>query len=93
MKKVVNEDLLRDALALLLKIERNKDLYRRLDDMIVKLKDSGFTTALVKRHMITLVDNFADDKNVSWKATAMRRYDLKLGAHAKRTMLMVKKRK
>lgn len=64
--------LLKEAQTIHKAIEKNKKLYARLDEIIQNLIDFNFD----KEGEIHLVDNFKD-KNVQWRATGMRRFELR----------------
>jgi hypothetical protein len=75
-KPVIQTDyigLILKARKLLKQLEAVKPLYKELDAITEVLQSLGFSDA----HGIAMVDNFAA-KNVVWKSSAMRRFELKI---------------
>lgn len=63
--------LIKEAKEIHRKIEKNKKLYARLDEIIQELIKTDFQS----ESGVTLVDNFKN-KNMQWKAAGIRRFDL-----------------
>lgn len=70
--------LLLRALALKSEIVAARRLYEVYDETIAELAAAGFQSAQVNGIPVLLVDNFAY-KNVVWRATPVRRFDLQIG--------------
>lgn len=59
-------------------LERMKILYKEMEDLVDRVvKDVGLEQLQYQDRYIQVVDNFAN-KNLSWKATAFRRFDVKI---------------
>lgn len=69
--------LVRRAIRLHRQIEELKDTYKKMDAVTEKLVEMGFKTAVEGRYEVMLVDNFAE-KNTSFKAVGIRRFELKI---------------
>lgn len=76
-RKVKVNDLLERALMILNKVEAMKDFYKELDEVLEMLIEAQFTEGKIKGRRIVLKDTFAS-KNLKWKSTPTRRYELEL---------------
>jgi hypothetical protein len=67
--------LLEEALKIRVRLEKDKLLYRRLDDITQLLSSGKKRTYLFEGYRISVIDNFAE-KNTVFRATAIRRFEL-----------------
>lgn len=76
---MTKEDVLRRLreLELLLRPPNYKELYAERDTLTLALVAEGFSSATQDEISFRLVDNF-QTKNVSWTASACRRYEIKI---------------
>ena len=62
-------------------LDKNKDLYERLDELTLELLDAGVqvdqTLSTKSQAFLTVVDNFAD-QNTIYRALPAKRFDIKL---------------
>lgn len=68
----LKDQLIQEAKEVYLQLEANKELYQRMDDIIAELIELNFQGG----DGVSLVDNFKS-KNISWKVTGVRRFELK----------------
>ena len=77
MSKPSLKALVTEAESILSQLEAVKALYNRLDELTVELMDKDLS-----KSRLELVDNFLDKegkpKNVAWKASGIRRFELKV---------------
>lgn len=78
MPKVSELTLARDALKLMIAIDELKLFYQQLDEITQQLVDQNFESITIGKYRVVLKDNFAV-KNLAWKSTPMRRYQLEIG--------------
>lgn len=71
-------DTLKRIIEVHAELEKSKALYKEMEELIDMLvKDVGVDRLQYQDNYIQVVDNFAD-KNTMWKATAFRRFDVKI---------------
>ena len=64
--------MIREAKQLMKKLEANRLLYKRMDEITFALRK----TKGLEKHGLSMVDNFANG-NTAFRATAIRRFELK----------------
>ena len=72
------ETLLARLIVVTAEIELIKKKYEELDALTLGLREAGFVSAEVAGKLYTLTDNFADGKNVSYKISFCRRFEIKV---------------
>lgn len=79
VKAAPSEELIlaTEALDLIHMTSDLKLIYQRLDAITQELIDLGFESIIVGKYRLVLKDNFAT-KNLAWKSTPMRRFQLEL---------------
>ena len=65
------------AIALTIQIDANRELYKKREEILDRLLDSGLKQFEHNGSILTLVDNFAK-KNIKWKQTCFNQYSIEL---------------
>lgn len=76
MTKTQQRKLIKRAITIKAQLEMVKPLYRELDEIVAALAASGFSSDMVDKRLVILVDNF-EDRNTCFRIARVNRYELK----------------
>jgi hypothetical protein len=69
------KEILTEVLSLKKELDARKELYSRLDELLLELVRSDFKSAEIDGMVLTLKDNFAES-NTGWTRSAVKRYEI-----------------
>lgn len=72
------KESLRRVIQIQAELDVRKSLFDELDRLILELKSDGFKSEELDGLVLTLKDNFADDKNVGWTRAAIKRFEIEV---------------
>lgn len=82
MTKAQQQKLIKRAIVIKAQLEQIKPLYRELDEIVAVLAAAGFSSGIIDKRLVILVDNF-EDKNTCFRVARVNRYELREEAAVK----------
>lgn len=84
--------LLEEAIEIKPEIEAAKMLYRRMDEIVMKLIDLEFDEARVNGCLVSMLDNFSE-KNTAFRIARVNRFELHIDERASLPLKKLKNQK